>query len=62
MEPFQRNHITRYILIGCGALFLNLMYGLVCVLMGIAFAGIQAVSLNAFLKAGEERPPKQNSE
>lgn len=30
-------------------------YGLVCVLLGIAFAGIQAVSLNAFLKLFGQR-------
>lgn len=30
-------------------------YGLVCVLMGIAFAGIQAVSLNTFLKLGGQK-------
>ena len=35
-------------------------YGLVCVLMGIAFAGIQAWSLNTFLKLGEQRQAGAN--
>jgi len=33
-------------------------YGLICVLMGIAFAGIQAVTLNFFLKRHDKKTQK----
>ena len=45
METHKRKDITRYILIGCGALFLNLMYVLVTVPYGIINGGVTSMSM-----------------